>query len=106
MQTLKEKQLYCILPTSAAEAMPIQACDLLGITMLAHFCSLGLRQTQTRSLFDTPIGSQHLLLFKSFLNVRNEACSLNPRSCLCTMWHLNEKTRKQVNDTRKSTLAT
>jgi hypothetical protein len=40
--------------------MPIQACNLLGITMLAPFCSVGLCQTQTRSLFYTPVGSQHL----------------------------------------------
>jgi hypothetical protein len=59
--TLKEKQLYCILPTSAVEAVPIQPCKLLGITMLAPFCGLGLCKTQTRSLFDTPVGSPQKL---------------------------------------------
>jgi hypothetical protein len=48
-----------MLPTSAAEAVPIQACKLLGITTLAPFCGLELFQTQTRSLFNTPVGSQH-----------------------------------------------
>jgi hypothetical protein len=55
MMTILEKHLYCILPTSAAEAVPTQVCNLLGITMLAPFCSLGLCQTQTHSLFDTPV---------------------------------------------------
>jgi hypothetical protein len=39
---IKGKQLYCILPTSAAKAVPIQACNLLGITIFAPFCGLGL----------------------------------------------------------------
>jgi hypothetical protein len=43
------------LPTSAE--VPIQVCKLLGITMLAPFCGLGLCQTQTRSLFNTFVGS-------------------------------------------------
>jgi hypothetical protein len=34
MWTSYEKQLYWILPTSAAEALPIQACNLLSITVL------------------------------------------------------------------------
>jgi hypothetical protein len=37
----KETQLFCILPTSAADAVPTQVCNLLGITMLAPFCGWG-----------------------------------------------------------------
>jgi hypothetical protein len=58
---LKEKQLYCILPTSAAESVPIKHAILLGITILAPFCSLGLCQTQTCSLFNTPVSSSQVL---------------------------------------------
>jgi hypothetical protein len=52
---LRKKQLYWILSTFAAEALPTQACSLLGITVLAPFCGLGLCQTQARSLFDTAV---------------------------------------------------
>jgi hypothetical protein len=45
------------LSTSAAEAVPTQACSLLDITKLAPFCSLGLFQTQTCSLFNTLVSS-------------------------------------------------
>jgi hypothetical protein len=54
---IKRKQLYCILPTSTAEAVPTQACKLLGITVFAPFCGLGLCQTQTHNLFDIPVCS-------------------------------------------------
>jgi hypothetical protein len=47
--------MYCILPTSAAEAVPIKRAILLGITILVPFCSLGLCQTQTCSLLNTPV---------------------------------------------------
>jgi hypothetical protein len=38
---LREKQLYCILSTSAAGTVPTQACSLLGMTVLAPFCHWG-----------------------------------------------------------------
>jgi hypothetical protein len=53
--------MYCILPTSAAEAVPIQVYTLLGITIFAPFCSLGLCQTQTHSLFNMLVSSQQAL---------------------------------------------
>jgi hypothetical protein len=45
------------LSTSAAEAVPIKRAISLGITILVPFCGLGLCQTQTHSLFNTPVGS-------------------------------------------------
>jgi hypothetical protein len=33
----------------------------------------------------------HIFPFLNFLNVHNEACPLNPRSCFHTVWHLTEK---------------
>jgi hypothetical protein len=39
--------------------VPIECAVLLDITIFAPFCSLGLCQTQSHSLFNTPFGSPH-----------------------------------------------
>jgi hypothetical protein len=65
--------MYCILPTSAAEAVPTQVCNLLGITMLAPFSGLGLCQTETHSLFDTSVGSPQNSSTKADINLPSKA---------------------------------
>jgi hypothetical protein len=53
--------------TASCPLLQLRLCQssvqLLGITILGPFCSLGLCQTQTYNLFNTPVGSQHF--FKS-----------------------------------------
>jgi hypothetical protein len=47
-----------------------QACNLLGITRLGPFCGLGLCQTQTCSLFSTPVSSHHTPFTAIMLKIR------------------------------------
>jgi hypothetical protein len=89
-----------------------RGCANSSLKFIGHNCAccllwLGLWQTQALSLFDTPVlmySLSYLPLFK-FLKRSWWSLSPNPRSCLHTMQHPTKKTRKQVNNTRRSALA-